>query len=45
MMFTGRFKSFILLVVEVKGVVHFEINFWYVLAYFKGIQDVAVFVS
>jgi len=27
MMFTGRFKSFILLVVEVKGVVHFEINF------------------
>jgi len=28
-----------------KGIVHFEINFWYVLAYLKGIQDVAVFVS
>jgi len=25
--------------------VHFEINFWYVLAYLKGIQDVGVFVS
>jgi len=24
---------------------HFEINFWYVLANFKGIQDVVVFVS
>jgi len=28
-----------------KGIVHFEINFWYVLAYLKGIQDVGVFVS
>jgi len=28
----------------VKGIVHFEINFWYVLAYLKGIQDVGVFV-
>jgi len=28
-----------------KGMVHFEINFWYVLAYLKGIQDVGVFVS
>jgi len=28
-----------------KGIVHFEINFWYVLAYLKGIQDVSVFVS
>jgi len=27
-----------------KGIVHFEINFWYVLAYLKGIQDVGVFV-
>jgi len=27
-----------------KGV-HFEINFWYVLSYLKGIQDVGVFVS
>jgi len=25
--------------------VHFEIHFWYVLAYLKGIQDVGVFVS
>jgi len=24
----------------VKGIVHFVINFWYVLAYLKGIQDV-----
>jgi len=29
----------------IKGIVHFEINFWYVLAYLKGIQDVGVFVS
>jgi len=28
-----------------KGIVHFEIIFWYVLAYLKGIQDVGVFVS
>jgi len=28
-----------------KEIVHFEINFWYVLAYLKGIQDVGVFVS
>jgi len=28
-----------------KGIVHFETNFWYVLAYLKGIQDVGVFVS
>jgi len=28
-----------------KGIVHFEINFWYVLAYLKGIQDVSVCVS
>jgi len=26
-----------------KGIVHFEINFWYVLAYLKGIQDVGIF--
>jgi len=31
--------------IEVKGMVHFEINFWYVLAYLKAIQDVGVFVS
>jgi len=31
---------------QVKGIVHFEINVWYVLAYLKGIQeDVGVFVS
>jgi len=28
-----------------KGIVHFEMIFWYVLAYLKGIQDVGVFVS
>jgi len=29
-----------------KGIVHFfEIHFWYVLTYLKGIQDVGVFVS
>ena len=27
----------------IKGIVHFEIKFWYVLAYLKGIQDVGVF--
>jgi len=31
--------------VILKGIVHLEINFWYVLAYLKGIQDVGVFVS
>jgi len=31
--------------VVVKGIVHFEINFWYVLSYLKGIQDGGVFVS
>jgi len=30
---------------SLKGIVHFEIKFWYVLAYLKGIQDVGVFVS
>jgi len=30
---------------DLKGIVHFEIHFWYVLAYLKGIQDVGVFVS
>jgi len=30
---------------DVKGIVHFEINFWHVLAYLKGIHDVGVFVS
>jgi len=29
----------------VKGIVHFEIHFWYVLAYLKGIRDVGVFAS
>jgi len=28
-----------------KGIVHFEINCWYVLAYLKGIQVVGDFVS
>jgi len=30
---------------KLKGIVHFEIIFWYVLAYLKGIQNVGVFVS
>jgi len=30
---------------KIKGIVDFEIHFWYVLAYFKGIRDVGVFVS
>jgi len=30
---------------NLKGIVHFEINFWYVLSYLKDIQDVGVFVS
>jgi len=30
---------------NLKGIVHFEINFLDVLAYLKGIQDVGVFVS
>jgi len=29
----------------IKGIVHFEIHFWYILAYLKGIRDVGVFVS
>jgi len=32
-------------VLGLKGIVHFEMNFWYVLAYLMGIQDVGVFVS
>ncbi len=27
----------------IKGIVHFEIKIWYLLAYPKGIQDVGVF--
>jgi len=30
---------------QFEGIAHFEINFWYVLSYLKGIQDVGVFVS
>jgi len=29
----------------IKGIVHFEVHFWYVLAYLKGNQDVGVFES
>jgi len=28
---------------DIKGIVHFEFNFWYVLAYLKGIQDIGDF--
>jgi len=27
---------------QLKGIIHFEMNFWYVLSYLKGIQDVGV---
>ena len=37
--------SAFLWLIELKGIVHFEITFWYVLAYLKGIQDVGVFFS
>jgi len=30
---------------RLKGIVHIEINFCYVLAYLKGIQDLGAFVS
>jgi len=33
------------LLIHIKRIAHFEIIFWYVLAYLKGIQDVGVFVS
>ncbi len=32
-------------VLNVKGIVHFEIKIWYLSAYPKGIQDVGVFFS
>jgi len=32
-------------VAAIKGMVHFEIHFWYVLANLKGNQDVGVFLS
>jgi len=38
-------RNKIVLTPNFKGIVHFEINFCYVLAYLKGIQDVGVFVS
>jgi len=38
-------KYLYFLIFFIKGIIHFEINFWYVLAYLKGIQDVGVFVS
>jgi len=41
--FITSFKG--VLILKLKGIVHNEIHFWYVLAYLKGIQDVGVFVS
>jgi len=32
-------------VAAIKGIVHFEIHFWYVLGNLKGNQDVGVFLS
>jgi len=37
--------SFLDFLLIIKGIVHFETNFWYVLSYLKGFQDVGVFVS
>jgi len=38
---SSKFEYFeIKIFTALKGIVHFEINFWYVLAYLKGIQDV-----
>jgi len=39
------FYTSVALILSLKWIVHFEINFSYVLAYLKGIQDVGVFVS
>ncbi len=33
-----------MVLVLVKGIVHFEIKIWYLSAYPKGIQDVGVFL-
>jgi len=49
-MFKGTLQYFFffekrLILQHFKGIVHFEINFLYVLAYLKGIQDVGVFDS
>jgi len=30
---------------DLQGIVHFEIDFWYVLSYIKGIQDVGIIDS
>jgi len=42
---TLQYSAISYFVLGIKGIVHFEINFWNVLAYLKGIQDVGVFVS
>jgi len=34
--------DFFFSIIAIKGIVHFKIIFWYVLAYLKGIQDVGV---
>ncbi len=51
MIFGIKEKSIIFLAIatntpqRLKGIVHFEIKIWYLLAYPKGIQDVGVFFS
>jgi len=43
--FQPNFDFTFVQVINLKGIVHFEMNFWYVLSYLKGIQDLGVFVS
>jgi len=45
MMTEHNFHLVINLNKQLKGIVQFEMNFWYVLAYLKGIQDVGCFHS
>ena len=42
---SAKFREKSQLISKLKGIVYFEIKFWHVLAYLKGIQDVGVFVS
>jgi len=41
MLSSYRIKATWVDILSFKGIVHFEIHFWYVSAYLKGIQDVS----
>ncbi len=43
--YMGKERSLFFFLMDVKGIVHFEIKIWYLSAYPKGIQDVGVFFS